>query len=161
MANTTTLWQMSRRNIAVIILMGKHIKEVFVYPTLSFKDYHNKNPYLSWLVCSVFRVTPKAIYLVFSLYFAMEEINSNLDILPNISLLVNIECNLMSDDEKTGLSVKRKELIPNYTCINQRRYLIVLTGPSWSPSMKLGRYLYISRTPEVSQSYFSGNTISL
>jgi vomeronasal 2 receptor len=89
--------------------------------------------------------------LISSLYFAIEEINRNIHILPNISLLVKIECNLIVDNEERVWSMKRKEIIPNFYCKNQRRYLIVLTGPLWITSYRLGPLLYFSRTPEVSQ----------
>ncbi|XP_052033824.1 vomeronasal type-2 receptor 116-like [Apodemus sylvaticus] len=100
------------------------------------------------------QVTPKTIQLISSVYFAIEEINRSIYILPNISLLVKIECNLMMDHVKRGLSLKRKEIIPNYYCKNQRRYLIVLTGPVWKLSTKIGRFLYISGTPELYCGHF-------
>jgi vomeronasal 2 receptor len=80
----------------------------------------------------------------------MEEINKNDHILPNISLLVNIECGLELYGERTDLALKSKELIPNYYCRNHRRYLIVLTTPKWGVSTSIGQLLYISRIPEVS-----------
>ena len=101
------------------------------------------------LYCSVFRVTPKTIHLIFSVYLAIEEINKDYHILPNISLLVNIECDQRIYDKKSGLGLKSKEIIPNYYCRNQRRYLIVLTIPEWTVSTSLGPFLYISRIPEV------------
>jgi hypothetical protein len=102
-------------------------------------------------VCSVFRVTLKTIHLISSVYFAAEEINRNSYILPNTSLIVKIECNLIADNVKRIWSLKKKEIIPNYYCKNQRRYLIVLTGPIWITSYILGPFLYFSQTPEVSQ----------
>jgi hypothetical protein len=90
-------------------------------------------------------------HLIFSVYLALEEINKNCHILPNISLLVNIECNGEKYDEKTDLALKSEDIIPNYSCTNERRYLIILTAPIWAVSTKLGPFLYISRIPEVSQ----------
>ena len=101
-------------------------------------------------MCSVFRVTPKTILFISSVYFAIEEINRDIHILPNISLQVQVECNLMLDHMKGYLYLKRKEIVPNYYCKNQRRYLIVLTAPLWITSYKFGPILYFSRTPEVS-----------
>ena len=80
----------------------------------------------------------------------MEEINKNGHILPNISLLVNIECGLELYGERTGLAFKSEEFIPNYYCRNHRKYLIVLTTPKWGVSTSIGQLLYISRIPEVS-----------
>uniref|UniRef100_A0A0G2K5B5 G-protein coupled receptors family 3 profile domain-containing protein n=1 Tax=Rattus norvegicus TaxID=10116 RepID=A0A0G2K5B5_RAT len=100
------------------------------------------------------QVTSKTIHLISSIYFAIEEINRNIHILPNISLLVKIECNLIVDNLKRGWSLKKKEIIPNYYCEHQRRYLIVLTGPLWITSYKLGPFLFFSRTPELYCGYF-------
>ncbi|GAB1303359.1 Vomeronasal 2, receptor 78 [Apodemus speciosus] len=93
-------------------------------------------------------VTRKTIHLISSAYFAIEEINRNVHILPNISLLVKVECNILKDNVENVRSLKRKEIIPNYYCKNQKRYLIVLTGPIWMASYVLGPFQYISRTPE-------------
>ncbi|XP_028717339.1 vomeronasal type-2 receptor 116-like [Peromyscus leucopus] len=95
------------------------------------------------------QLTPKNIHLIFSLYFAMEEINKNPHILPNISLLVDIKCNLVVDRRKSGSTAKRSENFPNYYCKNQRKYLIVFTGPMWEVPATLGPFLYMSRTPEL------------
>ncbi|XP_052039665.1 vomeronasal type-2 receptor 116-like [Apodemus sylvaticus] len=100
------------------------------------------------------QVTPKTIHFISSAYFAFEEINRNVHILPNISLLVNVECNLIKDIVENVWSLRKKEIIPNYYCKNQRRYLIVLTGPVWMTSYKLGPFQYFSRTPEVYCGYF-------
>ncbi|OBS71110.1 hypothetical protein A6R68_00349, partial [Neotoma lepida] len=78
----------------------------------------------------------------------MEEINRNPHILPNVSLLVNIKCNLMADKRKSGLSAKRSENFPNYYCKNQRKYLIMLTGPMWELPITLGPHLSMSTTPQ-------------
>ncbi|CAH6776996.1 vomeronasal type-2 receptor 116 [Phodopus roborovskii] len=95
------------------------------------------------------QLTTKNIHLILSLYFAIDEINKDPHILPNISLLVKVECKLLADKSKISLSSKRGDYFPNYHCRNQRRYLAVLTGPMWLPSAMLGPLLYISRIPEL------------
>ncbi|XP_060222200.1 vomeronasal type-2 receptor 116 [Meriones unguiculatus] len=100
------------------------------------------------------KVTPRTVLLIFSSYLAIEEINRNPNILPNISLLVKVDCNLYVDEWRNGFSLKRVEHSPNYYCTNQRRYVIVLTGPIWFRSAYVGRYLYISRTPELYYGHF-------
>ncbi|OBS71233.1 hypothetical protein A6R68_00226, partial [Neotoma lepida] len=84
----------------------------------------------------------------------MEEINRNPYILPNVSLLVNIKCNLMADKRKSGLYAKRSENFPNYYCENQRKYLIVLTGPTWELPAILGPHLSMSRIPQLYYGHF-------
>ncbi|XP_003512221.1 vomeronasal type-2 receptor 116-like [Cricetulus griseus] len=95
------------------------------------------------------KLTTKNIHLIFSLYFALENINKDTHILPNISLLVKVECNLLDDWRMNSLSTRIGEFLPNYYCINQRRYLIVLTGPIWLSSAMLGPLLYITNRPEI------------
>ncbi|XP_027263737.1 vomeronasal type-2 receptor 116-like [Cricetulus griseus] len=95
------------------------------------------------------KLTNKDIHLILSLYFALENINKDPHILPNISLLVKIECNLLDDWRMNSLFSRIDEFLPNYYCINQRRYLIVLTGPTWLSSAMLGPLLYITNRPEL------------
>ncbi|OBS73213.1 hypothetical protein A6R68_12210, partial [Neotoma lepida] len=93
--------------------------------------------------------TYKNVHLILSLYFALENINKDPHILPNISLLVKVECSLLDDWRMNSLSTKVGEFLPNYYCINQRRYLIVLTGPIWLSSAMLGPLLYMTNRPEL------------
>ncbi|XP_034374836.1 vomeronasal type-2 receptor 116-like [Arvicanthis niloticus] len=127
-------------------------KESDCFFSIYAKYGYVKNDYFSGNLDK--QVTPKTIHLISSVYFAIEEINRNTHILPNMSLIVKIECNLNKDNKKGELSLKKKEIIPNYYCKNQRRYLIVLTGPDWLVSTKTGRFLYISGTPELYCGYF-------
>ncbi|XP_051047713.1 vomeronasal type-2 receptor 116-like [Phodopus roborovskii] len=95
------------------------------------------------------KLTTKNIHLILSLYFALENINKDPHILSNISLLVKVECNVLDDWRMNSLSSKIGEFLPNYYCKNQRRYLIVLTGPIWLSSAMLGPLLYITNRPEI------------
>uniref|UniRef100_A0A3B2WB08 Vomeronasal 2, receptor 73 n=1 Tax=Mus musculus TaxID=10090 RepID=A0A3B2WB08_MOUSE len=123
-------------------------KETYCFFSISAKHGYIRNDYFSWNLDK--HVTPKTNHLIFSVYLALEEINKNSHILPNISLVVNIECVLLKYGEKTGLGLKHEEFIPNYYCANERRYLIVLTAPIWAVSTKLGPFLFMSRIPEIS-----------
>ncbi|EDL06809.1 mCG114795 [Mus musculus] len=127
-------------------------KEADCFFSIYTKRGYVKNDYFSENLDK--KVTLKTIYLISSVYFAIEEINRNIHILPNISLLVKIDCNLIEDNVERVWSLKKKEIIPNYYCKNQRRYLIVLTGPIWITSYILGPFLYFSRTPELYCGYF-------
>ncbi|XP_036062457.1 vomeronasal type-2 receptor 116-like [Onychomys torridus] len=127
-------------------------KDIDCFFSIYTEHGNMKNDYFSGNLDK--QLTPKNIHLIFSLYFAMEEINRNPHILPNISLLVNIKCNLIADQKRSGLSVKRSEIFPNYYCRNQRKYLIVLTGPMWVLPATLGSFLYMSRTPQLYYGHF-------
>ncbi|XP_040587807.1 vomeronasal type-2 receptor 116-like [Mesocricetus auratus] len=122
-------------------------KDIDCFFSIYTKLGNVKNEYFSGNLDK--RLTTKNIHLILSLYFALKEINLNSHILPNISLLAKVECSLLNDWRINSLTSKRDELIPNYYCINQRRYLIVLTGPMWLPSAILGPLLYISKRPEL------------
>uniref|UniRef100_A0A8C8UCV5 G-protein coupled receptors family 3 profile domain-containing protein n=1 Tax=Peromyscus maniculatus bairdii TaxID=230844 RepID=A0A8C8UCV5_PERMB len=123
-------------------------KELDCFFSIYTKSGHVKNDHFSGNLDK--QLTPKNVHLILSLYFAMEEINRNPHILPNISLLVNIKCNLIADQKRSGISAKRSENFPNYYCRNQRKYFIVLTGPMWVLPATLGPFLYMSKTPQVS-----------
>uniref|UniRef100_A0A8C6I4Y8 Vomeronasal 2, receptor 73 n=1 Tax=Mus spicilegus TaxID=10103 RepID=A0A8C6I4Y8_MUSSI len=127
-------------------------KETYCFFSISAKHGYIRNDYFSWNLDK--HVTPKTNHLIFSVYLALEEINKNSHILPNISLVVNIECVLLKYGEKTGLGLKHEEFIPNYYCANERRYLIVLTAPIWAVSTKLGPFLFMSRIPELYCGHF-------
>ncbi|XP_027263735.1 vomeronasal type-2 receptor 116 [Cricetulus griseus] len=127
-------------------------KEVDCFFSIYTEHRYMKNDYFSGNLDK--QLTPKNIHLIFSLYFAMEEINRNPHILPNISLLVNISCNLMGDQKRSRLYAKRTVNFPNYYCKDQRKYIIVLTGPMWLLSSFLGPLLYMSKTPELYYGHF-------
>uniref|UniRef100_D3ZEQ5 Vomeronasal 2 receptor, pseudogene 67 n=1 Tax=Rattus norvegicus TaxID=10116 RepID=D3ZEQ5_RAT len=127
-------------------------KDIDCFFSIYTEHGYVKNDYFSGNLDK--QVTRKTIHLISSVYFAIEEINRNIHILPNISLLVKTECNLFADNVDTVRSLKKKEIIPNYYCKHQRRYLIVLTGPPWLTSYKLGPFLFFSRTPELYCGYF-------
>ncbi|XP_032751852.1 vomeronasal type-2 receptor 116-like [Rattus rattus] len=122
-------------------------KEGDCFFSIYAKHGHVKNDFFSGNLDK--QLTTKNIHLILSLYFSIEEINSNPQVLPNISLLVKIECNLLTDRSKISLSSRKGDYFPNFHCRNQRRYLIVFTGPMWLPTAMLGPLLYISRTPEL------------
>ncbi|XP_012980142.2 vomeronasal type-2 receptor 116-like [Mesocricetus auratus] len=122
-------------------------KELDCFFSIYAVSGHMKNEHFSGNLDK--QLTTKNIHLILSLYFAIDEINRDPHVLPNISLLVKVECKLLADWSKISLSSKRGDYFPNYHCRNQRRYLVVLTGPMWLPSAMLGPLLYISRIPEL------------
>ncbi|XP_051005270.1 vomeronasal type-2 receptor 116-like [Acomys russatus] len=139
-------WRMKDRN------NREGDKEVDCFFSIYAKHGYVQNDHFSGNIDK--NLTPKNIHLIFSLYFAMEEINKNPSILPNISLLVKVKCNILADLWKTSLSENRRKYTPNYYCENQIRYLVVLTGPLWLISAMHSPHLYISRTPELYYGHF-------
>uniref|UniRef100_A0A3B2WDB7 Vomeronasal 2, receptor 67 n=1 Tax=Mus musculus TaxID=10090 RepID=A0A3B2WDB7_MOUSE len=122
--------------------------ETYCSFSISTKRGYVKNDYFSWNLDK--QVTPKTNHLIFSVYLALEEINMNFHILPNISLVVNIECLRKKYDEKTGLALQTEEFIPNYYCTDERRYLIIFTAPIWAVTTRLGTFMFMYSIPEIS-----------
>ncbi|XP_036031812.1 vomeronasal type-2 receptor 116-like [Onychomys torridus] len=95
----------------------------------------------------------KIYELVLSLVFAIEEINRNPHILPNISL--GFDFYNVPYSEKiilinpiiwaTGL----KYPFYNYYCEKERKSVAALTGPSWAKSAHIGRLLQLYKFPQL------------
>jgi vomeronasal 2 receptor len=85
--------------------------------------------------------------------FAIEEINRNPDLLPNITIgydIYNIpftEKNILYSAFlwRTGIS----HPLPNCDCGHKRTSPAVLTGPSWSASAHIGTFLQLYKIPQV------------
>uniref|UniRef100_A0A3B2WCT5 Vomeronasal 2, receptor 65 n=1 Tax=Mus musculus TaxID=10090 RepID=A0A3B2WCT5_MOUSE len=94
-------------------------------------------------------LTTRNIHLILALLFAIKQINRNIHILPNISLIVNVNCAKKEDLQMTNMYSNRDATIPNYNCKHGRRILTVLTGPRWFSSAILGPFLHIFAIPQV------------
>ncbi|XP_036032579.1 vomeronasal type-2 receptor 116-like [Onychomys torridus] len=91
---------------------------------------------------------------ILAMMFATEEINSNLNILPNTSLGFEIHnvphgqrrtlANLFGSFSGPGYS------IPNYRCARESMSAAVLTGPSWAISEYIGTLLDLYKFPQLS-----------
>ncbi|XP_052616417.1 vomeronasal type-2 receptor 116-like [Peromyscus californicus insignis] len=94
--------------------------------------------------------------LVLALVFAIEEINRNPHLLPNISLgfdFYNVpysEKNILMNVLfwLTGLSNLRS-LHCNYNCLKERKTTAVITGPSWVKSAHIGTLLQLYKFPQL------------
>ncbi|KAL6041977.1 hypothetical protein STEG23_000400, partial [Scotinomys teguina] len=91
--------------------------------------------------------------LVLALVFAIEEINRNPHILPNISLGFDFY-NVPYSDKNilmnaliwfSGLS----NPLPNYNCVKERKSAVALTGPSWAKSANIGTLLQLYKFPQL------------
>ncbi|XP_015865026.2 vomeronasal type-2 receptor 116-like [Peromyscus maniculatus bairdii] len=93
-------------------------------------------------------------YLVFlSFLFAIEEINRNPHILPNITLGFDVHNVAFIDADIMYVSLKWlsgiDRMIPNYNCRKEQKSVIVFTGPSWTTSALIGSLLELYKFPQV------------
>ncbi|KAM4855498.1 vomeronasal type-2 receptor 116-like [Urocitellus parryii] len=95
----------------------------------------------------------KNYQLVLALVFAIEEINRNPHILPNMSLgfdLYNIsyfEWNVLETSFFWLLGLEK--MIPNYTCRRESKSVAVLMGASWKISYQIGPFLELYKFPQL------------
>ncbi|XP_021044573.1 vomeronasal type-2 receptor 116-like [Mus pahari] len=101
---------------------------------------------------------PSKIYqYLLSLYFAMEEINDNPYLLPNVSLEIAYykgKCNgyssLFTD---LNIMTRNYDTLPNYIC-DQFGCGIALTGPQWLSSAQVAAILQFYFTPQITYGPF-------
>ncbi|XP_013362652.1 PREDICTED: vomeronasal type-2 receptor 116-like [Chinchilla lanigera] len=89
-------------------------------------------------------------YLVFT--FAIEEINRNPHLLPNISLGYEFHTFIYSHWrilENSFILLTGQQEIPNYTCRRESKCAAVLTEMSWGTSDQIGPLLELYRFPQV------------
>lgn len=111
--------------------------------------------HLSIIITVLFyRKTTKNHKYALALVFAMDEINRNPDLLPNMSLI--IKYTLGHCDGKTvtptpySFHKKTQSLIPNYFCNEESICSCLLTGPNWEVSLNFWNYLDSFLSPRVS-----------
>ena len=101
-----------------------------------------------------YRKTTKNHKYALALVFAMDEINRNPDLLPNMSLIIRY--NLGRCDGKTMtntgdfLDQKKYKRIPNYFCNEETMCSFLLTGPNWEVSLSFWKFLDSFLSPRVS-----------
>ncbi|XP_052616408.1 vomeronasal type-2 receptor 116-like [Peromyscus californicus insignis] len=112
------------------------------------------HPYLLYIFTDIYIQYNFKIYqLVLALVFAIEEINRNPHLLPNITLgfdFYNIafsEKNILSNTLiwLSGLSIP----ISNYNCVKERKSAAALTGPSWARSTHIATLLQLFKFPQL------------
>uniref|UniRef100_A0A286XAL5 G-protein coupled receptors family 3 profile domain-containing protein n=1 Tax=Cavia porcellus TaxID=10141 RepID=A0A286XAL5_CAVPO len=87
-----------------------------------------------------------------SFIFAIEEINKNPHILPNISLGYEFHNFIYSHWrmlENSFILLTGQHEIPNYTCSRQSKCVAVLTEMSWGTSAEIGPLLELYRFPQI------------
>ena len=101
-----------------------------------------------------YRKTTKNHKYALALVFAMDEINRNPDLLPNMSLIIRYT--LGRCDGKTVIPTpylfhkKKQSPIPNYFCNEESMCSFLLTGPNWEVSLNFWMYLDSFLSPRVS-----------
>ena len=86
--------------------------------------------------------------------FAIEEINENPNLLPNISLGFDFY-NVRFTEKETLMNVcfwltgqGQKKILPNYNCA-KNNFTTALTGTSWTTSAQIGTLLQLFKFPQV------------
>uniref|UniRef100_UPI0031345BBE vomeronasal 2 receptor 563 precursor n=1 Tax=Monodelphis domestica TaxID=13616 RepID=UPI0031345BBE len=101
---------------------------------------------------------PKHYYQVLALMFAVEEINKNPNLLPNVTLGFHIY-NVCHNDEGTlesslmWLSGKGPT-IPNYNCERQDKSVVVIGGGTSEMTVSMGTLLELYKFPQVTYGLF-------
>ncbi|XP_021106839.1 vomeronasal type-2 receptor 116-like isoform X2 [Heterocephalus glaber] len=95
---------------------------------------------------------PNSYQNVLAFIFAIEEINKNPHLLPNISLGYEIHNFIFSHwrmlESSLTLLAGQKE-IPNYSCGRERKSVAVVSGTSWAVSAQIGTLLELYKFPQV------------
>ncbi|XP_007648444.1 vomeronasal type-2 receptor 116 [Cricetulus griseus] len=95
----------------------------------------------------------KNYQFVLALLFAIEEINRNLSLLPNISL--GFHFHNVPQGEKNILAqvliwLTGQSIPPlNYNCVKEIKSAAALTGPSWATSAHIGTVLHLYKFPQL------------
>ncbi|KAM5237990.1 vomeronasal type-2 receptor 116-like [Ctenodactylus gundi] len=98
-----------------------------------------------------FGLMPNNYQHVLALVFAIEEINRNPQLLPNVTLGYEFHNALHSywrTLESSLLLLTGQDEIPNYTCRRESTSVAVLTGASWENAAQFGTLLELYRLPQ-------------
>ncbi|XP_028641398.1 vomeronasal type-2 receptor 116-like [Grammomys surdaster] len=95
----------------------------------------------------------KNYQFVLALVFAIEEINRNSHLLPNITLGFDVY-NVPYTEKNTLMSTLtwltgQRNFMPNYNCRMNRKSAAALTGTSWATSAQIGTLLQLYKFPQV------------
>ncbi|XP_044530918.1 vomeronasal type-2 receptor 26-like [Gracilinanus agilis] len=99
---------------------------------------------------------------VLALVFAVEEINRDSNLLPNISTLGFHVYNAYHSDERTLESSLRwlsgqGQLIPNYSCLWKDQPVAIIGGATSALSVQMGTLLELYKFPQISYGPFDSN----
>ncbi|KAL6088022.1 hypothetical protein STEG23_035605, partial [Scotinomys teguina] len=104
-------------------------------------------------------IKQKTYMFFLSLLFAIEEINRNAHILPNITLGFDVHNVPFIDADIMYIFLKWisgiDKMIPNYNCRKESKSVALITGPSWTVSTLAGELLELYKFPQTPQSVCS------
>ncbi|XP_040594738.1 vomeronasal type-2 receptor 116-like [Mesocricetus auratus] len=97
------------------------------------------------------RISPHKYQFAIALNFAIEEINRNPLLLPNVSLGYGIYT-AWPHDQATSFNIilwltGEDKLIPNYTCRTEEKSMAAITGTTWDISSLFGTFLGLYKYP--------------
>ncbi|XP_057614246.1 vomeronasal type-2 receptor 116-like isoform X5 [Chionomys nivalis] len=98
--------------------------------------------------------TTKNIQFALALAFSMDEVNRNLDLLPNSSFIIQCPDGDCINGTKFYSHLQFSEElhdIPNYICYDQTMCIVVLTGPNLATSVVLGTILNLLMPQQILQ----------
>ncbi|XP_012888984.1 PREDICTED: vomeronasal type-2 receptor 116-like [Dipodomys ordii] len=98
------------------------------------------------------RLSVQNYQFVLALAFAVEEINKNPDLLPNMTLgfdIYNVDSRAQSTLENPFTWLSGHYNIPNYTCMRESNSVVVLTGISGIISAQIGTLLELYKFPQL------------
>ncbi|KAM5237906.1 uncharacterized protein ACOB6Z_012483 [Ctenodactylus gundi] len=100
----------------------------------------------------VFQLMPNSYQNVLAFVFAIEEINRNPHLLPNVSLgyeFYNVLHSQWRVLESFLILHTGQDEIPNYTCKRESRSVAVLMGTSWATAAQYGTVMELYRFPQL------------
>ena len=110
--------------------------------------------FLLCIFCHLYRYNFKNYQYILALVFAIEEINDNPNLLPNISLGFDFY-NVRFIEKETLMNAViwltarvQTIILPNYNC-KKRNFTAALTGTSWITSAQIGTLLQLFKFPQV------------
>ncbi|NP_001356161.1 vomeronasal receptor Vmn2r105 [Mus musculus] len=137
-----------------------HKGDVVIGAFFPIHTYHTMNkvphPYLPYYYMDNYlQYNFKSYQYILALLFAIEEINGNPNLLPNISLGFDFY-NVRFTEKDTLMNVcmwltahREKFILPNYNC-EKKYFTAALTGTSWTISAQIGTLFQLFKFPQLS-----------
>uniref|UniRef100_A0A3B2WCT8 Vomeronasal 2, receptor 105 n=1 Tax=Mus musculus TaxID=10090 RepID=A0A3B2WCT8_MOUSE len=136
-----------------------HKGDVVIGAFFPIHTYHTMNkvphPYLPYYYMDNYlQYNFKSYQYILALLFAIEEINGNPNLLPNISLGFDFY-NVRFTEKDTLMNVcmwltahREKFILPNYNC-EKKYFTAALTGTSWTISAQIGTLFQLFKFPQL------------